>query len=220
MKSLFKAPMKLDLQFFAEGGDGDSGNTGNQSGEDTQTGGTDSTDDDNQKSDEDSDKKYSRSEVRKMFASQMNDFKSKELPDLLKQAEEKGAQRAQMSDKEKADADKKQREDELNKREQALNQREALADTTTLLSNEGLPTSFATMLSDLNADKRTENVNSFKKAFSESVHNAVLDQTKGGKTPNTGNSGTHEENSGIEFAKQANNQSNGMLKNDPWKLKQ
>lgn len=219
MKSLFKAPMKLNLQFFAEDGDGDNGNAGNQSGEGTQTGGTDSTDDDNQKPDEDNDKKYSRSEMRKMFASQMNDFKSKELPDLLKQAEEKGAQRAKMSDKERAAADKKQREDELNKREQALNQREALADTTTLLSNEGLPTSFATMLSDLNADKRTENVNSFKKAFSESVHNAVLDQTKGKKTPAAGNSGTHEENSGIEFAKQANKQASGALANDPWKLK-
>lgn len=217
MKSLFKAPMKLNLQFFAEGGDGNSGNgdTGNQSGEDTQTGGTDSTNDDNQKSDEDSDKKYSRSEVRKMFASQMNDFKSKELPDLLKQAEEKGVQRAQMSDKERAEADKKQREDQLNKREQALNQREALADTTTLLSNEGLPTSFAAMLSNLDADKRTENVNSFKKAFSESVHNAVLNQTKGKKTPEAGNSGTHEESSGTKFAEMANKQSEISAK-DPW----
>ncbi|APX72077.1 DUF4355 domain-containing protein [Companilactobacillus allii] len=219
MKSLLKAPLKLNLQFFAEG---DGGTEGSQpAGNDNQVATEDEkeTDGEDDPKDKEDEKKYTRADFRKMFAGQMNEFKSKELPDLLKEAEQRGAERAKMSDKEKADADKKQREDELNKREQALNQREALADTTTRLSNEGLPTSFAPMLNDLDADKRATNIDNFKKVFSEAVHTGVLDQTKGGKTPSAGDGATHEENSGAQFAEQANKQGQGTIKDDPWKLK-
>lgn len=218
MKSLLQAPIKLNLQFFAEeGGNGsdsegskspeneNSGNTSDESGKENDKGSSDGEDDD---------KKYSRSEFRKMFAGQMNEFKTNELPGLLDKARQEGENRAKMTEKERTEADTKEREDKLNKRETALNQRDALSDTTAKLSENGLPTSFASILTDLDEDKRTQNVKEFKKAFSEAVHNGVLEATKGGKTPQTGSS-EHTEDIGSKFAEMANKQGQGS-DNNPW----
>lgn len=218
MKSLLQAPIKLNLQFFAEeGGNGsdsegskgpeneNSGNTSDESGKENDKGSSDGEDDD---------KKYSRSEFRKMFAGQMNEFKTNELPGLLDKARQEGENRAKMTEKERIEADTKEREDKLNKRETALNQRDALSDTTAKLSENGLPTSFASILTDLDEDKRTKNVKEFKKAFSEAVHNGVLEATKGGKTPQTGSS-EHTEDIGSKFAEMANKQGQGS-DNNPW----
>lgn len=218
MKSLLQAPIKLNLQFFAEeGGNGsdseggkgpeneNSGNISDESGKENDKGGSDGEDDD---------KKYSRSEFRKMFAGQMNEFKTNELPGLLDKARQEGENRAKMTEKERIEADTKEREDKLNKKEAALNQRDALSDTTAKLSENGLPTSFASILTDLDEDKRTQNVNEFKKAFSEAVHNGVLEATKGGKTPRTGGS-EHTEDIGSKFAEMANKQGQGS-DNNPW----
>lgn len=218
MKSLLQAPIKLNLQFFAEeGGNGsdsegskspeneNSGNTSDESGKENDKGSSDGEDDD---------KKYSRSEFRKMFAGQMNEFKTNELPGLLDKARQEGENRAKMTEKERIEADTKEREDKLNKRETALNQRDALSDTTAKLSENGLPTSFASILTDLDEDKRAKNVKEFKKAFSEAVHNGVLEATKGGKTPQTGSS-EHTEDIGSKFAEMANKQGQGS-DNNPW----
>lgn len=220
MKPLLQAPLKLNLQFFAdeggtgsdnEGGKGSdnesSGNSSNESGNEHDEDGSDGGDDD---------KKYSRSELRKMFAGQMNEFKTNELPGLLDKARQEGEDRAKMTEKERVAADTKEREDKLNKRETALNQREALSDTTAKLSENGLPTSFASMLTDLDEDKRTQNIKEFKKSFSEAVHNGVLEQTKGGKTPQTGGS-EHTDDTGSKFAEMANKQAQSL--NDPWARK-
>lgn len=218
MKSLLQAPIKLNLQFFAErdgnGSDSEgskgpenenSGNTSDESGNENNKGSSDG---------KDNDKKYSRSEFRKMFAGQMNEFKTNELPGLLNKARQEGEDRAKMTEKERIEADTKEREDKLNKREAALNQRDALSDTTAKLSENGLPTSFASMLNDLDEDKRTKNVKEFKKAFSEAVHDSVLKATKGGKTPQTGGS-EHTDDTGSKFAEMANKQGQGS-DNNPW----
>lgn len=218
MKSLLQAPIKLNLQFFAEEGGNGSDNEGSKSSENENSGNTsDESGNENDKggSDgEDDDKKYSRSEFRKMFAGQMNEFKTNELPGLLDKARQEGEDRAKMTEKERIEADTKEREDKLNKRETALNQRDALSDTTAKLSENGLPTSFASMLNDLDEGKRTKNVKEFKKAFSEAVHNGVLEATKGGKTPQTGGS-EHTDDIGSKFAEMANKQGQGS-DNNPW----
>lgn len=220
MKSLLQAPLKLNLQFFAdEGGtgsdnegskgqeNGDSGNSSDESGNENDKGGSDVEDDG---------KTFTRSELRKIIGSAVNDFKTNELPNLLNDAEQKGIKRAKMTEDERVAADTKEREDKLNKRETALNQREALSDTTAKLSENGLPTSFASMLTDLDEDKRTQNIKEFKKSFSEAVHNGVLEQTKGGKTPQTGGS-EHTDDTGSKFAEMANKQAQSL--NDPWARK-
>lgn len=218
MKSLLQAPIKLNLQFFAEEDGNGSDNEGSKSSENENSGNTsDESGSENDKdgSDgEDDDKKYSRSEFRKMFAGQMNEFKTNELPGLLDKARQEGEDRAKMTEKERIEADTKEREDKLNKRETALNQRDALSDTTAKLSENGLPTSFASMLNDLDEGKRTKNVKEFKKAFSEAVHNGVLEATKGGNTPRTGGS-EHTEDIGSKFAEMANKQGQGS-DNNPW----
>jgi len=218
MKSLLQAPIKLNLQFFAEGdgnGSDSEGSKGPENGKSGNTSDESGKDNDKDSSDgEDNDKTFTRSELRKMIGSAVNEFKTSELPNLLSKAEQKGADRAKMTKDERVEADTKEREDKLNKREQALNQRDALSDTTTKLSENGLPTSFASMLNDLDEDKRTKNVKEFKKAFSEAVHNGVLEATKGGKTPQTGGS-EHTEDIGSKFAEMANKQGQGS-DNDPW----
>lgn len=218
MKSLLQAPIKLNLQFFAEdsgtGSDNEggkssdndnSGNSSDESGNENDKGGSDGEDDG---------KTFTRSELRKIIGSAVNDFKTNELPNLLNDAEQKGIKRAKMTEDERVAADTKEREDKLNKKEAALNQRDALSDTTKKLSENGLPTSFASMLNDLDEGKRTKNVKEFKKAFSEAVHNGVLEATKGGKTPQTGGS-EHTENIGSKFAEMANKQGQGS-DNNPW----
>ena len=217
MKSLLQAPLKLNLQFFADeggdqgqsGNDGDTGNSGDN-GQDNQGG----KEGDSGSDDGDDDKQFSRSDFRKMFGSQMNDFKKNELPGLLKDAEDKGFNRAKMSEDERVAADTKEREDKLNKRESALNQRDALTDTKNLLSKDGLPTDFAGMLSNLDETKRAENVANFKKMYKESVQNGVIERTKGGKTPKTGGS-EHTDDPGLRYAELANKQAQSSAK-DPW----
>lgn len=216
MKSLLRTPLKLNLQYFAE--EGDVGNAAGANGSDNSNANepnNDSGDKGNEDGDGNEDKKYTRSDVRKMFASQMNDFKNNELPGLLDKARSEGEKRAKMSDKERNANDMKEREDELNKREAALNQRDALNDTKTRLSNDGLPTDFAAMLSDLNEDKRAENIANFKKMYNSSVHNGVLEATKGKKTPNAGTNDNRTQNSGSKFAEMANKQDQESPK-DPW----
>ncbi|GAQ01478.1 Lj965 prophage scaffold protein [Companilactobacillus farciminis] len=219
MKSLLRTPLKLNLQYFAE--EGDAGNAAGANGSDNSNANepnNDNGDKGNEDGDGNEDKKYTRSDVRKMFASQMNDFKNNELPGLLDKARSEGERRAKMSDKERNANDMKEREDELNKREAALNQRDALNDTKTRLSNDGLPTDFATMLSDLNEDKRAENIANFKKMYNSSVHNGVLEATKGKKTPNAGTNDNRTQNSGSKFAEMANKQDQESPK-DPWARK-
>lgn len=218
MKSLLQAPIKLNLQFFAEGDGNGSDSDGSKGPENENSGNTSDEsgkDNDKDSSDgEDNDKTFTRSELRKMIGSAVNEFKTSELPNLLSKAEQKGADRSKMTKDERVEADTKEREDKLNKREQALNQRDALSDTTTKLSENGLPTSFASILNDLDEDKRTKNVKEFKKAFSEAIHNGVLEATKGGKTPRAGGS-EHTEDIGSKFAEMANKQGQGS-DNNPW----
>lgn len=217
MKSLLQAPIKLNLQFFAEDGGTGSDNEGGKGSNDGESGNSSESGNENDKNSSDGendDKTFTRSELRKLIGSAVNEYKTSKLPNLLSEAEQKGANRAKMTDEERIEADTKEREDKLNKREQALNQRDALSDTTKKLSDNGLPTSFASMLNDLDEDKRTKNVKEFKKAFSEAVHNGVLEATKGGKTPQTGSS-EHTEDIGSKFAEMANKQGQGS-DNNPW----
>lgn len=218
MKSLLQAPIKLNLQFFAEEGGNGSDNEGSKGPENENS--DNSSDESGKENDKDSSdgqddgKMFTRSELRKLIGSAVNEYKTSELPNLLSKAEQKGADRAKMTKDERIEADTKEREDKLNKREQALNQRDALSDTTAKLSENGLPTSFASMLNDLDEDKRAKNVKEFKKAFSEAVHKGVLEATKGGKTPQTGGS-EHTEDIGSKFAEMANKQGQGS-NNNPW----
>lgn len=217
MKSLLQAPIKLNLQFFAEDGGTGSDNEGGKGSNDGESGNSSESGNENDKNSSDGendDKTFTRSELRKLISSAVSEYKTSKLPDLLSKAEQKGADRAKMTKDERIEADTKEREDKLNKREQALNQRDALSDTTKKLSDNGLPTSFASMLNDLDEDKRTKNVKEFKKAFSEAVHNGVLEATKGGKTPQTGSS-EHTEDIGSKFAEMANKQGQGS-DNNPW----
>ncbi|ATO46014.1 hypothetical protein C5L30_000345 [Companilactobacillus farciminis] len=218
MKSLLQEPIKLNLQFFSEEGGNGSDNEGSKGPENENS--DNSSDESGKENDKDSSdgeddgKMFTRSELRKLIGSAVNEYKTSKLPNLLSEAEQKGADRANMTKDERIEADTKEREDKLNKREAALNMRDALSDTSTKLSENGLPTSFASMLSDLDEDKRTKNVKEFKKAFSEAVHKGVLEATKGGKTPQTGGS-EHTEDIGSKFAEMANKQGQG-LNNNPW----
>lgn len=222
MKSLLQKPLKLNLQFFAEdGGTGSDNESGKGSDNENSGNSSDESGNENDKggsNDENDDKTFTRSELRKMIGSAVNEFKTNELPDLLNSAEQKGAKRAGMTEDERVTADIKEQKEKLDKKEMALNQRDALSDTTDQLVKSGLPTSFANMLSNLDEEKRTQNVSNFKKAFSVAVHNEVLKVTKGGKTPQTGGS-EHNNDSGSKFAEMANKQ-NQASNNDPWaKLK-
>lgn len=165
MKSPLKASSKLNLQFFADDGAGreiSNDNAGNDQSDDKDNSQVDS----NQKPDGD-DKKSSLSELRKMFSSQMHDFRKNEFLGLLEDACKDGENRAKMTEKKFIATDTKKREDKPNKREAVLNQSGALSNTKSKLTQIELPTIFSEMLNNLDETKQTQNINEFKKAYSE-----------------------------------------------------
>ena len=226
MEKLLNEPMKLDLQFFAEDAGGDNG-TGDDSSsksdkQDSNANPNQNQDDkngDTGKNDQNG-RTFTRDDVRKMLSAETNKaiekFKTDSLPNLLEEAAKKGEERAKMSEAERRKADEEARVKELEAREQSLNQREALTATKDLLSNNELPLAFAEMLTDLDADKRTENVANFKKAFNAAVQNGVEQRLKGKKTPQVGSENDNSSiDLGTQFAQMANKQITKPT-NDPW----
>jgi len=178
----------MNLQLFAEGGEGEGqggeGSTGEGSG------------------DNNTPKTFTQSEVDKLIQSEAD----KRVTDALKtkeakwqeefkiklEQERREAERlANLSADEKKQEELKKKNDEISQKETELRKRELKLDTISVLSEKKLPVDFADFLMGNDAETTNENIKKFSESFSKAIENAVNERLKG-KSPNKGSSHSAE----------------------------
>ena len=99
---------------------------------------------------------------------------------------EKQAKLAKLPEDEKRQEELRLKEEDYEKRNAELNRRELMQDATDMLSEKGIPVSFAKHL--LGADKKETkvNVDAFAKEWSDNISASVDEKLKGGKPPKAG----------------------------------
>lgn len=152
-------------------------------------------------------KTYQQEDINRMMAAQAKELTAKlqkEHEEELKKAKsfsaderqkimEEGAKRAQMTADEQAQAALADREAEINRQKAELEKtiselkaKQALSDTKDALMDAGLPKEFANYLSDVDDDKRSQNISDFKQIYDKAVADGVDAKISGKKTPETG----------------------------------
>ena len=181
-KAMCKVPM--NLQLFAEGGDGAGASDGNGGGSGEGTGGEGR---DNPPSFDDFLKTGSNQaefdrRVQKAVNTAVTNAQEKWqalTDDKLSEAEKL----AKMTKEEKAQYMQKKKEKELSDREAAITRSELMAEAKNNLSDEGLPVELAEVLNYTDADACKKSMETVKKAFQTAVEKAVDEKLKGGKPP-------------------------------------
>ncbi|RWZ59885.1 DUF4355 domain-containing protein [Halobacillus fulvus] len=162
--------LKLNLQHFAEGGEGEGDGEGQGDGEETKF----------ELTEEELQKKIESESDRKMakaLEKQKKEMRA-ELEKELKEQKAEAERLAKLSAKEREEAEFKKRQDALEKREQELAQKELKAQAVTELQDKQLPSAFAEFLIAENGDKTFENINAFKEAFDTAVNDAVKEKLR------------------------------------------
>lgn len=178
-----KIPM--NLQFFAEGGDGagadgsNGGGSGEGSGGDGGAGSAISFDDFLKTGSNQSE--FDRRVQKAVNTAVANAQEKWQLltDDKLSEAEKL----AKMTKEEKAQYMQKKKEKELSDREAAVTRSELMAEAKNSLSDEGLPVELAEVLNYTDADACKKSMETVKKAFQTAVEKAVNEKLQGGKPP-------------------------------------
>lgn len=176
---------KMNLQFFAESGDGagaDQGE-GRGSGSETAESGTDGAETGNKepKSFDDllQDKNY-QAEFDRRVQKALGTAKEKWealMDDKLSEADKL----AKMNKEEKAEYLRQKQEKELKDREAAITRRELMAEAKNTLAEKKLPVGLAEVLNYTDAESCNKSMATVEKAFQEAVQAAVEEKLKGGE---------------------------------------
>lgn len=187
VKAFCKLPM--NLQLFAEGGDGagaDGGNGGG-SGEGEGTGGEGGAGGDTPPSFDDflktggNQAEFDR-RVQKAVNTAVANAQQKWqalTDDKLSEAEKL----AKMTKEEKAQYMQQKKEKELSDREAAITRKELMAEAKNTLASDGLPQELAEVLDYSDADTCKKSMEKVKDVFQRAVETAVEEKLKGGKPP-------------------------------------
>ena len=180
--------LPLNLQFFAEGGEGDGAGTGQGTGEGNgdQGAGEQKTFDDLLK-----DKTY-QSEFDKKVAKALETAKTKWDADAqlkLETAKTEAEKLAKMNAEQKAQYEKEKQESDFNKRLADLTARELKATAKETLAEKGLPLDLAEVLSYTDADACRKSIEAVQKAFQTAVEKAVNEKLRGDGPPKGGAGG-------------------------------
>ncbi len=187
VKAFCKVPM--NLQFFAEGGDGagaDGGNGGG-SGEGEGAGSEGGTGGDAPPSFDDflktggNQAEFDR-RVQKAVNTAVTNAQEKWqalTDDKLSEAEKL----AKMTKEEKAQYMQQKKEKELSDREAAITRKELMAEAKNTLASDGLPQELAEVLDYSDADTCKKSMEKVKEVFQRAVETAVEEKLKGGKPP-------------------------------------
>lgn len=154
IKAFCKVPM--NLQLFAEGGDGAGADGGNQAEFDRR--------------------------VQKAVNTAVTKAQEKWqalADDKLSEAEKL----AKMTKEEKAQYMQQKREKELADREAAITRKELMAEAKNTLASDGLPQELAEVLDYSDADTCKKSMEKVKEVFQRAVETAVEEKLKGGKPP-------------------------------------
>ena len=193
VKAFCKVPM--NLQFFAEGGDGagaDGGNGGG-SGEGEGAGSEGGTGGDAPPSFDDflktggNQAEFDR-RVQKAVNTAVTNAQEKWqalTDDKLSEAEKL----AKMTKEEKAQYMQQKKEKELSDREAAITRKELMAEAKNTLASDGLPQELAEVLDYSDADTCKKSMEKVKEVFQRAVETAVEEKLKGGKPPKKASGG-------------------------------
>lgn len=187
IKAFCKVPM--NLQLFAEGGDGagaDGGNGGG-SGDGEGAGGEGGTGGDTPPSFDDFLKTGgNQAEFDRRVQKAVNTAVTKAQEKWQALADDKLSEAeklAKMTKEEKAQYMQQKREKELADREAAITRKELMAEAKNTLASDGLPQELAEVLDYSDADTCKKSMEKVKEVFQRAVETAVEEKLKGGKPP-------------------------------------
>lgn len=187
VKAFCKVPM--NLQLFAEGGDGagaDGGNGGG-SGDGEGAGGEGGTGGDTPPSFDDFLKTGgNQAEFDRRVQKAVNTAVTKAQEKWQALADDKLSEAeklAKMTKEEKAQYMQQKREKELTDREAAITRKELMAEAKNTLASDGLPQELAEVLDYSDADTCKKSMEKVKEVFQRAVETAVEEKLKGGKPP-------------------------------------
>lgn len=187
IKAFCKVPM--NLQLFAEGGDGagaDGGNGGG-SGDGEGAGGEGGTGGDTPPSFDDFLKTGgNQAEFDRRVQKAVNTAVTKAQEKWQALADDKLSEAeklAKMTKEEKAQYMQQKREKELADREAVITRKELMAEAKNTLASDGLPQELAEVLDYSDADTCKKSMEKVKEVFQRAVETAVEEKLKGGKPP-------------------------------------
>ena len=187
VKAFCKVPM--NLQLFAEGGDGagaDGGNGGGSGGGEG-AGGEGGTGGDTPPSFDDFLKTGgNQAEFDRRVQKAVNTAVTKAQEKWQALADDKLSEAetlAKMTQEEKAQYMQQKREKELTDREAAITRKELMAEAKNTLASDGLPQELAEVLDYSDADTCKKSMEKVKEVFQRAVETAVEEKLKGGKPP-------------------------------------
>ena len=187
VKAFCKVPM--NLQLFAEGGDGagaDGGNGGG-SGEGEGAGGEGGAGSDTPPSFDDFLKTGgNQAEFDRRVQKAVNTAVTKAQEKWQALADDKLSEAeklAKMTKEEKAQYMQQKKEKELTDREAAITRKELMAEAKNTLASDGLPQELAEVLDYSDADTCKKSMEKVKEVFQRAVETAVEEKLKGGKPP-------------------------------------
>lgn len=178
--------LPMDLQFFAEPGDGAGANGGNGGGAEGGEGGTSGDDGAEPPSFDDLLKNGHQAEfdrrVQKAIDTAVGKAQEKWqalTDDKLSEAEKL----AKMTKEEKTQYLAQKHEKELAEREAGITRRELMAEAKNTLAEKKLPAGLAEVLNYTDADSCNKSIAAVEKAFQEAVEEGVQERLKGGTPP-------------------------------------
>ena len=185
VKAFCKVPM--NLQLFAEGGDGAGADGGNGGGSGEGAGGEGGAGGDTPPSFDDFLKTGgNQAEFDRRVQKAVNTAVTKSQEKWQALADDKLSEAeklAKMTKEEKAQYMQQKREKELTDREAAITRKELMAEAKNTLASDGLPQELAEVLDYSDADTCKKSMEKVKEVFQRAVETAVEEKLKGGKPP-------------------------------------
>ena len=185
VKAFCKVPM--NLQLFAEGGDGAGADGGNGGGSGEGAGGEGGAGGDTPPSFDDFLKTGgNQAEFDRRVQKAVNTAVTKAQEKWQALADDKLSEAeklAKMTKEEKAQYMQQKREKELTDREAAITRKELMAEANNTLASDGLPQELAEVLDYSDADTCKKSMEKVKEVFQRAVETAVEEKLKGGKPP-------------------------------------
>lgn len=185
VKAFCKVPM--NLQLFAEGGDGAGADGGNGGGSGEGAGGEGGAGGDTPPSFDDFLKNGgNQAEFDRRVQKAVNTAVTKAQEKWQALADDKLSEAeklAKMTKEEKAQYMQQKREKELTDREAAITRKELMAEAKNTLASDGLPQELAEVLDYSDADTCKKSMEKVKEVFQRAVETAVEEKLKGGKPP-------------------------------------
>ena len=191
VKAFCKVPM--NLQLFAEGGDGAGADGGNGGGSGEVAGGEGGAGGDTPPSFDDFLKTGgNQAEFDRRVQKAVNTAVTKAQEKWQALADDKLSEAeklAKMTKEEKAQYMQQKREKELTDREAAITRKELMAEAKNTLASDGLPQELAEVLNYSDADTCKKSMEKVKEVFQRAVETAVEEKLKGGKPPKKASGG-------------------------------